>query len=106
MTVEPEWMQALRAAAKRMGGNAAVGRVLGFSRPAISRVLNGTYGNTDNVRAAVHRLLLDPVECPGLQQVIDKATCQSWRQREFDGSNHVCVAMYRACQSCPHGGAA
>lgn len=106
MTAEPEWMQALRAAALRMGGNAAVGRLLGFSRPAISRVLNGSYGKTDKAQAAVHRLLLDPVECPGLQQVIDKATCQSWRAREFDASNHVCVAMYRACRACRHGGAA
>lgn len=106
MTAEPEWMLVLRAATKRLGGNAAAGRLLGFSRPAISRVLNHSYGNTDKVRAAVERLLIHPVECPGLGQTIDAATCRGWRERPFDASNHVSVSMYRACRSCRHGGAA
>jgi hypothetical protein len=103
MTTEPEWMQALRAAVERMGGVAPVARLLDYSRPAISRVLHGSYSNTAKVRDAVERLLLHPIQCPGLNQVIDTATCQGWRSRPFDASNHVNVAMYRACRACPRG---
>lgn len=104
MQDEP-WVAALRDAARRMGGNGPVGRLLGFSRPAISRVLNHSYGDTSRVRAAVERHLLNPVECPGLGLIIDPETCHCWRSRPFDASNHVSVAMYRACRSCPKGDA-
>jgi len=79
----------------------AVARQIGYSRPAVSMVLAGTYrGRIDQVAAAV-LAALDTVSCPADGADITAAACLETRTRPMPTSSPRALRRWRQCQRCP-----
>ena len=97
---EPEWIALLREEAAR-SSVAAVARKLGYSRPAISGVLNGTYrGRTDKIAARVLAVLGRRLLCPHLNAAMHIEECRRWRRRPMPMGSARDLRHWRACQAC------
>ncbi|MCM0018535.1 MAG: hypothetical protein NBV67_00925 [Tagaea sp.] len=115
-TAPPDWRALLREAvaeemAKRdgkRGGVAAVADRIGYSRTAVSQVLNGYYGakgedhaKTRWIEAAVLRVYGGGhVPCPHLARAIRASDCASWQTRPAPRSNPEAIKHWHACASC------
>lgn len=86
---------------RRRGSVAAVARDLGYSRPAISGALNGTYtGGTATLRAKLFQVYRGKMTCPHLEREIDADECAWWRTRPCPTSRASDVRHWAACKTC------
>lgn len=91
----------LRDQVSNLGSVAAVAAKLGYSRPAISGALNGSYtGGTDRLRSRIVEVFLDAILCPHLQAPIEPAECRWWRTRPCPTSRASDVRHWAACKTC------
>ena len=97
------WIELLRAEAERTS-IAATARRLGYSRPAISGVLNGTYrGNVSRIRSRVLAVLGRQVLCPHTGAVMHIDDCRRWRARPMPMGSAGDLKHWRACKRCQVG---
>lgn len=85
---------------------AHVARLLGYtSGSPLSQILSGTYkGSPDTILQRVREVFGgETVQCPVLGE-ISLARCAEKRKLPFAATNPQRVALYRACQKCPHNG--
>lgn len=96
-----DWLELLRAAVARDArGISGVAELLGYSRPAISRALAGTYGNTEHLQRAVLAGLAR-VDCPFLCASLAPQECAGYASRSYGGITAADVPHWRACRKCP-----
>ena len=94
------WIGLLRAEAERTSISAAARR-LGYSRPAISGVLNGTYrGDVSRIRARVLAVLGRRVHCPHEDAEMHIGDCRRWRARPMPMGSACDLKHWRACKGC------
>lgn len=80
---------------------AAVAMRLGYSRPAVSRLLSGTYGDPDQLlRTAL--TVLDSVTCPHTGREEPRALCAEQARSEPPTHNPFRLAHWHACRRCAH----
>lgn len=98
----PDWLALLRqAVADDARGKTGVAERLGYSRPAISRVLAGTYGDTRHLRAAVLATYAR-IDCPYLARSLAPDECANYAGRSYSAIAAADVPHWRACRRCPH----
>lgn len=90
---------------RRHGSLAAFATVVGYSRPALSRRLNGSYGDASALDLAI-QTALDRRDCPHLGKPITVKDCDAHRARPMPRSHAEALRHWSACRSCRHGGAA
>lgn len=90
--------QAIAEDPRRITG---VAERLGYSRPAISRVVGGSYGNTDNVAAAVLAAYAR-IDCPHLKTSLAPAECAAFAVRSYTAIAAADVPHWRACKRCQY----
>lgn len=97
-----DWLDLLKSSiATDPRGISGVAARLGYSRPAVSRVLAGTYGDTRNIATAVQRLLAR-IDCPHLGASLAPAECRAYAARSYSAISAADVPHWRACKKCPH----
>jgi len=97
-----DWLSILRNAVENHPrGAAGVGDLIGYSRPAVSRALSGTYGDTSRLERAV-MTKLPVVECPHLGAPISRTDCDALASRSYASIAAAEVPQWRACRRCPH----
>ena len=97
---EEDWIALLRAEAERTSVAAAARRI-GYSRPAVSGVLNGTYhGSTARIRARVLAVLGRRIVCPHTQAAMHIKECRRWRSRPMPLGSASDLKHWRACRQC------
>lgn len=80
---------------------AAVAMRLGYSRPAVSRLLSGTYGDPDQLlRTAL--TVLDSVGCPHTGVEVPRTLCVEQTRSEPPTHNPFRLAHWHACRRCPN----
>lgn len=75
---------------------------IGYSRPAVSRFMSGTYGTgLDKIEAAILKAY-DKRDCPHTGEAIASENCRkkAIRPKPFGGSARQ--IWWMACQTCPH----
>jgi transcriptional regulator with XRE-family HTH domain len=75
---------------------------IGYSRPAVSRYLSGTYGESvAGVEAAILKAY-DRRDCPHTGESVDPALChkKALGPKPFGGTSRL--AWWTSCQTCPH----
>ncbi len=79
----------------------AIAEAIGYSRPAVSRYLLGTYGEVREIEAAILNAFLVR-ECPHTGEVVTPELCKkkALAPRPFGGAARL--AWWSACQVCPH----
>lgn len=97
-----DWLNVLRQAVdNHPRGAAGVGELIGYSRPAVSRALSGTYGDTTRLERAV-MTRLPVVACPHLDKPIARTDCTGYATRSYASIAAADVPHWRACRRCPH----
>ena len=102
-----DWLELLRAEVARTSITEVAQRLLQrngkpYSRPAISRVLSGDYGDTAGIAAAV-LAAYSTATCPHLGRDIPMAECIDMALRtEPPRQSRTQLAHWRACQHCPN----
>lgn len=90
------------AAAHHPRGLAGIAEQLGYSRPALSRYMNGNYGGG----AALERLIIDRLHgrrhCPHDNEEIAIAACRRRAHAPEPYGGAARHAAWHACQSCPN----
>lgn len=100
MTIDPNWMDMLKAEADRTSIGEVAERI-GYSRTAISLVLSGKYpGKTDKVARAVTRILAQSIACPYSGKDIPPEECRALSTRRAPTHNPQALGQWRACQQC------
>ncbi len=91
----------LREAVERLGSQAKVGKIIGYSAGAISQALSHSYGVPPvALLASVEECFgQEIVDCPELGQ-IEFHRCVKERRRIFSAGNPSRVRQYRACRRC------
>ena len=91
----------LREAVERLGSQAKVGKIIGYSTGAISQALSNSYGGSlDSLLGSVEECFgREIVECIELGQ-IPFHQCVKERRRLFSAGNPSRVRQYRACKRC------
>lgn len=80
---------------------AAVARRLGYTRPAVSRLLSGSYGDSEQLlRKAL--TVLDSVACPHTGREEPRALCVEQARCEPPTHNPFRLAHWHACRRCAH----
>lgn len=100
----PDWVAALARACDAPGASQAkVAALLRYTPPVISQILNAAYkGNLSRVETVVRgAFMAETVACPVLGALAVNE-CLEHQRRDFDGANHLAVALYRACPDCTH----
>ena len=79
----------------------AVAARIGYSRPALSRYLSGTYPGTEKIESAI-LAAYDRRVCPHTEREIDRETCErkGLSPKPFGGRERE--AHWMTCQTCPH----
>lgn len=97
-----DWLVVLKeAVAADPRGIAGVAQRLGYSRPAVSRALSGTYGDTTRLAAAVCAVFAR-IDCPHLKTSLAPQQCQAYASRSYSAITAAEVPHWRACRRCPH----
>lgn len=80
---------------------AGVAEVLGYSRPALSRYVNGSYGGAAALEAAIFEHYQGVRRCPHSGEEIPVAQCRkrAYAPEPFGGQARH--AQWAACQRCP-----
>ncbi|MFK3859317.1 helix-turn-helix domain-containing protein [Pseudoalteromonas rhizosphaerae] len=97
------WLEVLADETKAQGMR-LVAQKLGVSKATVSQVINGKYkANTKVIQQRVEGVFMaSTVDCPILD-VIPINVCLEHQAKKFAATNHVRVALYRACRNgCPH----
>ena len=95
-----DWLELLRAAiAEHPRGAAGVADELGYSRPAISRVINSRYGDTTRIAQEVVSRY-GQVHCPALGE-LPREECRRLASRTYSAITPDQVDMWRSCRRCP-----
>ncbi|MFL7904712.1 hypothetical protein ACJ41P_26530 [Azospirillum argentinense] len=80
----------------------ATARDLGYSRPAVSMALSGSYaGGLDRMARRVLERFGD-VSCPHLSTPIPAADCAEHRSRPMPTGSARSFQHWQACRRCPH----
>lgn len=97
-----DWLAVLeRAVAIDPRGITGVAERIGYSRPAVSRALAGSYGDTTKLAAAVQRELVR-IDCPHLATTITAPQCRDYASRSYTAITAADVPHWRACRRCAH----
>lgn len=93
------WLDLLRDQVSQRGLG-AVAAELGYSKAALSLVLNGKYdSSTARIEAAVLRAF-GSIQCPFEERAISAADCRFWRQCDCPTSSAWAQHHWTACQAC------
>ena len=96
------WRALLDAAiAADARGITGVAERLGYSRPAVSRVLSGTYGDPTRLAAKVLATYAR-IDCPHLRASLAPDECAAYAGRSYGAITAADVPHWRACRKCPH----
>ena len=96
-----DWLQILKDEVDATNC-AAVGRRIGYSRPAVSHIYHGRYpAGTDRIKAKVLEVLGDDLHCPHLGAGIKPFDCKDMRTQAMPSSNPSELRHWITCQSCP-----
>lgn len=98
------WLELLRdqVSQRGPGGLGAVAAELGYSKSALSLVLNGKYdSSTARIEAAVLRTF-GSIRCPFEERDLSAADCRFWRQCDRPTSSPWAQHHWAACQTCSH----
>ncbi len=97
-----DWLSLLRQAVDAdPRGITGVAARLDYSRPAISRVLSGTYRDPSLIAAKVLATYAR-IDCPHLQVSIAPHECAAYAGRSYGAITAADVPHWRACRKCPH----
>lgn len=97
-----DWLALLhQAIADDPRGITGVAERIGYSRPAVSRVLSGTYGNPERLAAAVLAAYAR-IGCPHLHTSLSPQECAGYAGRSYSAITAADVPHWRACRKCPH----
>ena len=97
-----DWLPILRqAVADDARGITGVAERLGYTRPAISRVLSGNYKNTSFIAAKVLATYAR-IDCPHLHESLAPDECAAYAGRSYGAITAADVPHWRACRKCPH----
>ena len=98
----PDWLVELAQLADAEGLGGAEKRI-GYSRSAISTVLNGKYlGDMARVEEMVRgALMAATVHCPVLGE-LPRNQCLDWQKKPYAPTSSYRVQMFVACQNCPN----
>ena len=96
----PDWIVELAKLADREGLGGAEKRI-GYSRSAISTVINGKYtGDVERVEEMVRgALMAATVNCPILGELA-RNRCLEWQKKPYAATSSHRVQMFVACQGC------
>ncbi|WP_257325580.1 LacI family DNA-binding transcriptional regulator [Pseudoalteromonas rhizosphaerae] len=97
------WLDVLKEETAKQGMR-AVAEKLGVSKATVSQVVNDKYkASTHVIQQRVEGVFMAfVVNCPILDD-IPVNVCLEHQARKFAATNHVRVALYRACRNgCPH----
>ncbi|MEI8642766.1 LacI family DNA-binding transcriptional regulator [Pseudoalteromonas sp. Hal040] len=97
------WLSTLKAEVE-MQGMRTVAQKLGVSKATVSQVINNKYkASTQMIQQRVEGVFMaSVVNCPILDE-IPINVCLEHQARKFAATNHVRVALYKACRNgCPH----
>lgn len=89
------------AAGAHPRGLAGVADVLGYSRPALSRYVNGSYGGTEKLEAAIYEHYQGLRTCPHDGEEIPVAACRKRAHAPEPYGGNARHAAWLACQRCP-----
>jgi hypothetical protein len=96
-----DWVKILSEQVEKSGSIQAVADQLGYSRPAISLALKGTYpGGTARLSAKVVSTFCDRIICPHSGSDISQSDCTSQRTRPQPQSDATELRHWLACQTC------
>ncbi|MCK2095664.1 hypothetical protein [Thauera aromatica] len=97
-----DWLPILRRAiADDPRGITGVAECLGYSRPAVSRVLAGSYGDPSRLAAKVLATYAR-IDCPHLRASLAPDECAAYAGRSYGAITAADVPHWRACKKCPH----
>lgn len=82
-------------------GLAGVAEVLGYSRPALSRYVNGSYGGPEKLEAAIFEHYQGLRTCPHDGEELPVAVCRKRAHAPEPFGGNARLAAWRACQACP-----
>lgn len=97
------WLSTLKAEVEKQGMRTVAER-LGVSKATVSQVVNDKYkASTHTIQQRVEGVFMaSTVDCPILDE-IPLNVCLEHQARKFAATNHVRVALYKACRNgCPH----
>jgi hypothetical protein len=97
-----DWLVELASLADREGLG-GVEKVIGYSRSAISNVINGKYpGDLDRVEQMVRGALMSlTVNCPILGE-IGRDQCLKEQKEPFRATSRHRAQLFHACKVCPN----
>ncbi len=98
----PEWVAVLAEECDRTSQAKAAVR-LNVSAAMVNQALRNSYkGRLDRLEERVKgEFMNEKVRCPVLGEISTRE-CLDHQARPFATTNHVRVALFRACRSCPH----
>jgi hypothetical protein len=98
----PDWVRMLAERCNSLGQSKAAGRI-GYSPSLVNQVLKNKYGgNLSRVQCCVERAFkTQTVTCPVLGE-IGGSLCLKHQAAKPNTTNHMAVALYRACRRCPN----
>lgn len=88
------------AAASHRRGLAGVAEALGYSRPTLSRYVNGSYGGAADLEAAIYERYQGLRTCPHDGEEVPVAHCRkrAYAPEPFGGNARQ--AAWQACRTC------
>lgn len=94
-------LNVLREQVQKHGAVGPVARKLGYSRPAVSGALNGSYGGgTAKLRARIYEVFVEAVFCPHLGEPMPSDECRWWRTSPCPTSSPASAQHWLACKTC------
>lgn len=101
-TTPPSWIVALAEACDRTSQTKAAAR-LNVSGAMVNQALHNAYkGRLDRLEERVRgEFMNEKVICPVLGEISSRE-CLDHQQRPYADTNHIRVALFRACRSCPN----
>lgn len=104
---DPEWVELLRAEARKGKSIAEIAREVGMARPSVSMLINGTYPAksldlvTRKHGATVVRTYRNQMLCPHLHRGISAEDCRRFASAPMSMSNPEKLRHWGACRVCP-----
>ena len=94
------WLHVLKDEVERQGMR-LVAEKLGVSKATVSQVLNNKYkASTHVIQQRVEGVYMAfTVDCPILGDIAVNQ-CLEHQNRKFAATNHIRVALYKACRNC------
>lgn len=91
----------LDAARAHPRGMAGVSEVLGYSRPALSRYVHGSYGEGSRLEVRIIERLQGVRHCPHDREDIALAACVRRAHSPKPYGGEARLAAWQSCQRCP-----